>query len=125
MRCPECRGCPLYEEHVSDVRGAFEHAGMWFDPSQSVIRYQGKTISVSPVQGQILGALLRARGRFLSLDVLRLVIHGDDPDGGVQDNTLRVQVSHIRSRVIEPHALPFVIRNRRGVGYAADLRTGV
>lgn len=119
MRCPDCRGCALYEEHAAGRAEPLAHAGMVLDARTSTIRHGGREVGVTRTHSRILAALLRVPGRPVTFEVLRIAAGGEGADGGLSSDSLRTHLSQIRRDVIRRHGLPLAIEARKDVGYVA------
>lgn len=87
--CPHC-GYDLEPDR------AIARDGIEFDPRGGV-HWRGKPVHLSPSCHAILGTLLKAAGRVVSLDVLaeRTGYEGDNPS-----NIVRVQIHRIRQAML-------------------------
>jgi two-component system OmpR family response regulator len=85
-----------------------------FDPAAGEARVRGVRLQLQRREGNVLGALLRRRGRTVLRESLEAAVYGfDDP---VQSNTLDAHISRLRRKLAEAEA-GVEIHTVRGVGY--------
>ena len=90
--------------------------GLEVDLAARVVRVQGEEVHLTPIEFDLLRALVRARGRLLTHRSLLVEVWG--PEYASDTHVLRTHMSNLR-RKIEPQggAAPRYIRTDPGVGY--------
>ena len=81
----------------------------------SVVRLDGRPLSLTPAEFELLGILVRSRGRVLSRDRILDETHGIDLDA--YDRSIDVLVSRLRQKLGDDSKQPRFIRTVRGIGY--------
>jgi DNA-binding response OmpR family regulator len=81
----------------------------------SVVRLDGRTVSLTPAEFELLGVFVRNRGRVLSRDRILDETHGLDLDA--YDRSIDVLVSRLRQKLGDHAKQPRFIRTVRGIGY--------
>ncbi len=93
---------------------AIEACGLKLSLTKGVVSSQGKTVELSRNELQILAYLMRHAGEIVSRTDLIDVLW--DHQIYIDDNTLSVNVTRLRSKLAEL-GLPDCIKTRRGLGY--------
>lgn len=81
----------------------------------SMARLDGRPLSLTPAEFELLGVLVRSRGRVLSRDRILDETHGIDLDA--YDRSIDVLVSRLRQKLGDDPKQPTFIRTVRGIGY--------
>jgi two-component system, OmpR family, response regulator QseB len=90
-----------------------EHAGVSLDPARREVRYQGRPVTLTPMEFQLLHQLLARPGAVLTRERLADALYGWQELG--PGNTLEVLIHNLRRKL--DNAL---IRTVRGVGYLIE-----
>ena len=90
-----------------------EHGPLRLDPGGLSVTLEGRPVPLQRREFMLLHKLLQNAGRVLSRAQLEEAVYGWD--GGVESNSLDVQIHKLRRKLY-----PEVIRTVRGVGYIAD-----
>ncbi|HXZ94651.1 MAG TPA: PAS domain S-box protein [Dehalococcoidia bacterium] len=86
-----------------------------FDPSTSQFTHGRKEISLSLIEGHIIGHLMRNIGRVVPHSRLAEALWGEDYAGSIE--TLRVYIRRLREKVEEDASNPRLILTKPGIGY--------
>ncbi|MGA0881988.1 MAG: response regulator [Burkholderiaceae bacterium] len=89
------------------------------DVDRRIVRKTGEEIHLSPIEFELLLALLRADGRLVSHRKLLQTIWG--PEAIDQTQYLRVYMGKLRAKLERNPAMPELILTELGVGYRAKL----
>jgi two-component system OmpR family response regulator len=81
----------------------------------SVVSMNGRRLSLTPAEFELLGVFVRNRGRVLSRDRILDDTHGIDLDA--YDRSIDVLVSRLRQKLGDDPKQPRFIRTVRGTGY--------
>jgi DNA-binding response OmpR family regulator len=81
----------------------------------STVRLHGRMLSLTPAEFELLGLLVRNRGRVLSRDRILDETHGIDLDA--YDRSIDVLVSRLRQKLNDDPKTPTFIQTIRGTGY--------
>jgi len=81
----------------------------------SSTRLNGRLLSLTPAEFELLGLLVRNRGRVLSRDRIMDETHGLDLEA--YDRSIDVLVSRLRQKLGDDSKQPTFIRTMRGLGY--------
>lgn len=81
----------------------------------SVVRLDGRSLSLTPAEFELLAVFVRSRGRILSRDRILDETHGIDLDA--YDRSIDVLVSRLRQKLGDDPKQPRFIRTVRGTGY--------
>ena len=81
----------------------------------STVRLHGRMLSLTPAEFELLGLLVRNRGRVLSRDRILDETHGIDLDA--YDRSIDVLVSRLRQKLADDPKAPMYIQTIRGTGY--------
>ncbi|MBT9569437.1 MAG: response regulator [Thiobacillus sp.] len=87
-----------------------EEGGLRFDPDRGQVSMHGQPVELSRRELALLGALLHARGRILSVDQLKDSLYGLGEE--IESNALSVHIHHLRRKLGAD-----MIETVRGVGY--------
>lgn len=93
------------------------YAGLTLDTSRCMASYQGKSVELTKNELKILGLLLRSAGRVVSRQRIQEELW--ESDDFVDDNTLTVNVSHLRQTLARISAGDKIL-TRRGFGYLIE-----
>ena len=93
------------------------YAGLTLDTSRCMASYQGKSVGLTKNELKILGLLLRSAGRVVSRQRIQEELW--ESDDFVDDNTLTVNVSHLRQTLARIGAGDKIL-TRRGFGYLIE-----
>lgn len=93
------------------------YAGLTLDTSRCMASYQGKSVELTKNELKILGLLLRSAGRVVSRQRIQEELW--ESDDFVDDNTLTVNVSHLRQTLARIGAGDKIL-TRRGFGYLIE-----
>ena len=95
-----------------------EHGGVTWDARRLETAFEGRSVDLSRNEGQLLAALLAARGAVVTRETL-LEALWDDAEF-VDDNTLTVNVTRLRRKLSEV-GLGEAVRTVRGEGYRLEV----
>ena len=93
------------------------HAGVTLDTARCSVSYQGRTAELTKNELRILALLMRNVGAVVSRQRIQEELWASDEF--VDDNTLTVNVSHLRSTLAKIGVEDFV-RTKRGMGYLVE-----
>ena len=93
------------------------YAGLTLDTLRCMASYQGKSVELTKNELKILGLLLRSAGRVVSRQRIQEELW--ESDDFVDDNTLTVNVSHLRQTLARIGAGDKIL-TRRGFGYLIE-----
>lgn len=93
------------------------YASLTLDTSRCMASYQGKSVELTKNELKILGLLLRSAGRVVSRQRIQEELW--ESDDFVDDNTLTVNVSHLRQTLARIGAGDKIL-TRRGFGYLIE-----
>ena len=101
---------------VGDAPGepALEVDGLYVDLNARVVRRDGEEVHLTPIEFDLLRALVRHRGRLMTHRSLLVEVWG--PQYGDDTQVLRAHIANLR-RKIEPPGERRYIRTDAGVGY--------
>ena len=101
---------------VGDAPGepALEVDGLYVDLNARVVRRDGEEVHLTPIEFDLLRALVRHRGRLMTHRALLVEVWG--PQYGDDTQVLRAHIANLR-RKIEPPGERRYIRTDPGVGY--------
>ena len=91
--------------------------GLCVDPSRHEVRVDGRAVSLTALQFEVLAALVAARGRVLTRRHLLERVWGWD--GAADDRVVDVHIRAIRHALDDDAMMPRFIETVRGVGYRA------
>ena len=91
-----------------------EYKGMELNLSKGVITYNGKEIDLTKNEMKIITYLMKNKGTIVSREDLMKYLW--DSDYFVDDNTLSVNITRIRKKLLDV-GLENVIETKRGMGY--------
>jgi two-component system KDP operon response regulator KdpE len=102
----------------------FERGDLRVDLECRVVTLHGEPVSLSPIEYDLLRALLRNTGKVLTHAQIIRAVWGDGYLG--ERHLLQVTMSNLRRKIEPDPSKPRLIRTEPGVGYrvAADFRTG-
>lgn len=93
------------------------HAGVTLDTARCCVSFQGRSTELTKNELRILALLMRNAGAVVSRQRIQEELWASDEF--VDDNTLTVNVSHLRSTLAGIGVTDFV-RTRRGMGYLLE-----
>ena len=93
------------------------HGGVALDTARCTVSYQGRTAELTKNELRILALLMRNVGAVVSRQRIQEELWASDEF--VDDNTLTVNVSHLRATLAKIGVEDFV-RTRRGLGYLVE-----
>ena len=99
------------------ARGLLEHDGVSLDPVRAEVSYRGESVELSRNELLILRILMESAGSIISRSELMDELW--QTDAFVDDNTLTVNVSHLRATLAKIGVEGFV-RTKRGMGYLVE-----
>lgn len=94
-----------------------EHRGAVLNPSDAVLTYQGMRMELTKNEYRILQALLEQKGKVVSRETLMERLWATD--SFVDENTLTVNVNHLRKK-LDKAGLHDFIRTKVGMGYLIE-----
>jgi two-component system, OmpR family, response regulator VicR len=86
-----------------------------FNPVSGDLKYNGKTVSLTPTEGRILQHLMRNAGQVVTHSSLADVVWGEDYPGAV--DSLKVYIRRLREKLETRPQEPQLILTKAGVGY--------
>jgi len=95
------------------VQPVLEFAGVTLDPSTQEVRYQGRSVAMTPMEYQLLHQLLIRPGVVVTRERLASALYGWQESG--PGNTLEVLIHNLRRKLCSE-----LIRTVRGVGYLVE-----
>lgn len=98
--------------------GTLEHADLAIDLDRVEVRRQGQALALTPAEFRLLVALVEARGRVLTRQVLLDSLYGAS-QGDALERTVDVHIGRLREKLGEDAGSPRYIATVRGVGYRA------
>ncbi|QGW76895.1 response regulator [Pseudomonas alkylphenolica] len=90
-----------------------QHAGITLDPGNQQVTYNGRPVSLTPKEYQLLHELLSPPGRVMTRERLTQLLYGWNEEA--ESNTLEVHIHHLRKKFSTD-----LIRTIRGVGYRVE-----
>ncbi|MNO86965.1 Transcriptional regulatory protein QseB [compost metagenome] len=90
-----------------------QHAGITLDPGNQQVSYNGRPVSLTPKEYQLLHELLSPPGRVMTRERLTQLLYGWNEEA--ESNTLEVHIHHLRKKFSTD-----LIRTIRGVGYRVE-----
>jgi DNA-binding response OmpR family regulator len=103
---------------VARERGVLVHKDLTIDLDRLEVRRDGSVVSLTPAEFRLLRALVEARGRVLTRQVLLDSLYGPG-QGDALERTVDVHVGRLRDKLGEEIANPRYIVTVRGTGYRA------
>jgi DNA-binding response OmpR family regulator len=103
---------------VARERGVLVHKDLTIDLDRLEVRRGGSVVSLTPAEFRLLRALVEARGRVLTRQVLLDSLYGP-AQGDALERTVDVHVGRLRDKLGEEIANPHYIVTVRGTGYRA------
>jgi DNA-binding response OmpR family regulator len=103
---------------VARERGVLVHKDLTIDLDRLEVRRGGSVVSLTPAEFRLLRALVEARGRVLTRQVLLDSLYGPG-QGDALERTVDVHVGRLRDKLGEEIANPRYIVTVRGTGYRA------
>lgn len=95
------------------VQPVLEFAGVTLDPSTQEVRYQARSVAMTPMEYQLLHQLLIRPGVVVTRERLANALYGWQESG--PGNTLEVLIHNLRRKLCSE-----LIRTVRGVGYLVE-----
>ena len=92
--------------------------GLSVDTSSKVVKVDGETVRLTPIEYKILELLARNKGRVLSADEIYRNVWNEESVVG--DNTIAVHVRHIREKIEINPKEPRYLKVVWGIGYKLD-----
>lgn len=92
--------------------------GLSVDTSSKVVKVDGETVRLTPIEYKILELLARNKGRVLSADEIYRNVWNEE--NVVGDNTIAVHVRHIREKIEINPKEPQYLKVVWGIGYKLD-----
>lgn len=110
------------EPRGAGTAGVLRHNGVVLDPEAYVVKRDGKELSLTRSEFELLHALLRSGRRVLSKDELARLLRSSDyvanPFVGDADRRgVEVHIGNLRKKLADSAADPYLIETVRGVGY--------
>ena len=93
------------------------HADLMLDPARRHARVGDRELQLTGTEFDLLHALVQARGRVLTRDLLIAEVLRIHPDLGIQDRSIDVYVRRLRSKLGDDARHPRYVCTVRGVGY--------
>lgn len=115
MRTPDCRTCPLYEDHKARSVTVVHVYGLSLDPRTGIVTYLGREVVLTEHETLLFLRLLRDPGDVVPRDLLYIALYGDHESGGPFTTVLETYIARIR-RKLASIAAPVEIANIRGRG---------
>jgi len=88
-------------------------AGLELHPATLAVKRDGRSLSLTPVEFQILHLLMRASPKVVRRQEIEQAIWGEEPPNG---EVLRVHIHHLRTAIDKPFETP-LLQTVRGIGY--------
>lgn len=107
----------LRRRGAPDSAAAIQELGLCYVPESRELQHEGAVVALTPKEGLVLEALMRAAGHTVTRERLELAVWG--PDDAASDTRLDVQVSLVRAKLRAVGA-PVRIRAVRGMGYVLE-----
>ena len=108
----------LGRRSTSAVPPVLDQAGIVLDPSRASVQRDGRLLSLTPKEYQVLHVLLRAQGAVVSAE--ELLEKAWDENADPFTNTVRVTVMTLRRKLGDPPVIHTVLRRGYRVGLDAD-----
>lgn len=102
---------------ANEAASRLSHAGLVLDTARCTASYQGKNVELTKNELRILSLLLRSAGAVVSRQRIQEELW--ETDDFVDDNTLTVNVSHLRGTLASIGAGDLIV-TRRGFGYVIE-----
>ncbi len=106
------------EQGVDDVPPVYEHQGLHVDLVARRVRLKKKEIHLSPMQYDLLAALVRSAGRVVRQEELMRQVWGEHRDASPE--TLRIFVHQLRHKIEADPVRPRSLKTEPGVGYRLE-----
>jgi len=97
------------------IEPVLEFAGLRIDLEKRTVSIDGRAVSLTPIEYDLLKLLAENEGKLLTHPAILREIWG--PAYGEESNYLHVYVSHLRRKIEPDPARPRYILNQPGVGY--------
>ena len=98
--------------------------GIEMDDASKIVRVDGDTVNLTPIEYEILKLFLQNQGKVLSHKEIYKQVWKDDPLGG-ENNTVLVHIRHLRKKIEINPAEPRYIVAVWGHGYKMEQRSGL
>lgn len=102
---------------TNEAASRLSHAGLVLDTARCTASYQGNSVELTKNELRILSLLLRSAGAVVSRQRIQEELW--ETDDFVDDNTLTVNVSHLRATLASIGAGNLIV-TRRGFGYVIE-----
>ncbi|MDD2050645.1 response regulator [Pseudomonas putida] len=103
----------LLRRSAGRASALIQHAGITLDPGNQQVTYNGRPVSLTPKEYQLLHELLSPPGRVMTRERLTQLLYGWNEEA--ESNTLEVHIHHLRKKFSTD-----LIRTIRGVGYRLE-----
>lgn len=107
---------------TEEAGGVLELPGLRLDSAARTVHVEGRELSLTGAEFDILRALVERAGRVVSRERLMALARG--AEFGAFDRAIDVHISNIRKKLGDDPRAPRWIRTVRGVGYQVTLRRG-
>ena len=109
-------GFEAVEENTSNEESIYRFDGLVIDDDKKRVTVDGKTISLTPTEYNILCILMKQKGRVLSAEqIYKAIWHAETI--GVEENVIAVHIRRIRMKIENDPKRPHFVKAVWGVGY--------
>ncbi|MBM3156502.1 MAG: response regulator [Chloroflexi bacterium] len=106
----------LRKQHFSDDEMPMFYGPLCFDPATCQLRYGGRDLSLTIIEGRIIHCLLKHSGQVVTYSRLAEAVWGEDYGGATV--TLRSHIRRLRRKLELDPSNPQLIMTKAGIGYS-------
>lgn len=109
-------GFEAVETKTAEEESIYRFDGLEIDDEKKQVTVDGRSISLTPTEYNILCILMKQKGRVLSAgQIYRAIWHSDTI--GVEENVIAVHIRRIRMKIEHDPKKPHFVKAVWGVGY--------
>jgi PAS domain S-box-containing protein len=106
----------LRKQHFSDDETPMFCGSLCFDPATCQLRYSGRDVSLTIIEGRIIECLIRHSGQVVTYSRLAEAVWGEDHNGATV--SLRSHIRRLRRKLGQDPSNPQLIMTKAGIGYS-------
>ena len=106
----------LRKQHFSDDETPIFCGSLCFDPATCQLRYGGRDVSLTIIEGRIIECLIRHSGQVVTYSRLAEAVWGEDYNGATV--SLRSHIRRLRRKLGPDPSNPQLIMTKAGIGYS-------
>jgi two-component system KDP operon response regulator KdpE len=106
----------LRKQHFSGEETPMFCGSLCFDPATCQLRYSGRDVSLTIIEGRIIECLMRHSGQVVTYSRLAEAVWGEDHTGATV--SLRSHIRRLRRKLESDASNPRLIMTKAGIGYS-------